>query len=83
MTSQLRHNYQVSQAVQGTDDVTSLHFFQPGQFSERLWSPSYYYLLPKAGETDLSLLTLTLDANLSNKQTNELTSYSNGLEKDR
>ena len=52
MTSQLNHNCQVSQAVHVAPQ-------EPGQFSEHLWSPSWYsYLLWQAGETNLILLNM-------------------------
>ena len=61
MISQLRHNFQASEAVYGDDDITTQTFIEPGQFYERLWSPNWYsYLLQQAGVPNLILFALDI-----------------------
>ena len=59
MASQLRHNFQASQAVHGADDVSTPPFLEPGQFNRHLCSPSWKSnFLQRAGVPNLIRLTL-------------------------
>ena len=40
MTSQLCQTFQASQSAHGADDIPLRAALEPGQFSDRLWSPS-------------------------------------------
>ena len=61
MTSQLRQNFQASQAVHRADDISTPHFGSMS-ISEHLWSLSY--LLDRAGVPNLIILTLVVTLNL-------------------
>ena len=60
-TSQLWPNFQALQAVHGVWWCHGCAFQETSQFSDRLWSPSWYsYLLLKAGVPNPILFTLVL-----------------------